>query len=224
MTDVLGYDRFGAEGGDWGAVVTANLGHAYADRVVGVHESLPVLLGFDYESVTADDYAPDELPLWERRREAAGTITSHMAVHGIEPQTLALPLNDSPAGLASWMLGRRRAWSDCDGDLDRVYSREFLATTLSIYWFTGTIGTSMRFYYENFRTPWAPRHDRTPAVEVPTGFAQFPRDVMPLPRAVLEANSNMKRWTLMERGGHFAPSEAPDLLVADVREFFRDLR
>jgi pimeloyl-ACP methyl ester carboxylesterase len=224
MTDVLGYERFAAEGGDWGAVVTANLGHAYADRVVGVHESLPVLLGFDYESVTAEDYADEEAALWARRREAAGTITSHMAVHGIEPQTLALPLNDSPAGLASWMLGRRRAWSDCDGDLDRAYSLEFLATTLSIYWFTGTIGTSMRFYYENFRTPWVPRHDRTPAVGVPTGFAQFPRDVMPLPRAVLERHSNMTRWTLMERGGHFAPSETPELLVADVREFFRDLR
>ena len=146
-----------------------------------------------------------------------------MAVHGTEPQTLALPLNDSPAGLAAWMLGRRRAWSDCDGDLDRSYSREFLATTLSIYWFTQTIGTSMRFYYENFRTPWQPRHDRKPKVEVPTAFAQFPRDVMPLPRAVLERHSNLARWTLMERGGHFAPSEAPDLLVADVRAFFRDL-
>jgi pimeloyl-ACP methyl ester carboxylesterase len=224
MTDVLGYDRFAAEGGDWGAVVTANLGHAYADRVVGVHESLPVLLGFDYGSVTREAYADEEVALWERRVEAAGTITSHMAVHGTEPQTLALPLNDSPAGLAAWMLGRRRAWSDCDGDLDRSYSREFLATTLSIYWFTQTIGTSMRFYYENFRAPWKPRHDREPKVEVPTAFAQFPRDVMPLPRAVLERHSNMARWTLMERGGHFAPSEAPDLLVDDVREFFRDYR
>ena len=224
MTDVLGYDRFAAAGGDWGAVVTANLGHAYADRVVGVHESLPVLLGFDYGSVSRDDYAADEVGLWERRVEAAGTITSHMAVHGTEPQTLALPLNDSPAGLAAWMLGRRRAWSDCDGDLDRSYSREFLATTFSIYWFTQTIGTSMRFYYENFRTPWQPRHDREPKVEVPTAFAQFPRDVMPLPRAVLERHSNLSRWTLMERGGHFAPSEAPDLLVADLRAFFRDHR
>ena len=142
--------------------------------MVGVHESLPVLLGFDYGAVSRDDYADDELALWERRAEAAGTITSHMAVHGTEPQTLALPLNDSPAGLAAWMLGRRRAWSDCHGDLDNSYSREFLATTLSIYWFTGTIGTSMRFYYENFRAPWTPRHDRRPLVEVPTAFAQFP--------------------------------------------------
>jgi pimeloyl-ACP methyl ester carboxylesterase len=224
MTDVLGYDRFAAQGGDWGSLVTANLGHAYADRVVAVHESFPGLLDYDFGSISRGDFAPGEEALWDRLVEASGTITSHMAVHGTEPQTLAVPLNDSPAGLASWMLGRRRAWSDCDGDLDRAYSRDFLATTLSIYWFTGTIGTSMRFYLENFSRLWEPRHDRKPAIEVPTAFAQFPRDVLPLPRAVLERHSNLARWTLMERGGHFAPSEAPDLLVADVREFLRDHR
>ena len=155
---------------------------------------------------------------------ASGSIVSHMTVHSTEPQTLAYALDDSPAGLAAWMLGRRRAWSDCAGDLDRSYSREFLATTFSIYWFTHTIGTSMRFYLENFSNPWQPRHDRQPAIEAPTAFAQFPRDVLPIPRADLERHANVTRYTLMERGGHFAPSEAPDLLVADVREFFRQFR
>ena len=224
MTDVLGYDRFAGGGRRLGRRRDRQpRACVRRPRRRGAREPpgpprLRLRVGH------REDYADEEVTLWERRVEAAGTITSHMAVHGTEPQTLALPLNDSPAGLAAWMLGRRRAWSDCDGDLDRSYSREFLATTLSIYWFTQTIGTSMRFYYENFRAPWKPRHDREPKVEVPTAFAQFPRDVMPLPRAVLERHSNMARWTLMERGGHFAPSEAPDLLVDDVREFFRDYR
>jgi pimeloyl-ACP methyl ester carboxylesterase len=122
------------------------------------------------------------------------------------------------------MLGRRRAWSDCGGVVESVFSPDFLLTTLSIYWFSHSIGSSMRFYYENRVTPWERRHDRVPAMEAPTAFAVFPRDVLQVPQRVAERHANVVRWTTMPRGGHFAPSEAPDLLVDDIRATFRDRR
>jgi pimeloyl-ACP methyl ester carboxylesterase len=224
MTEVLGYERFAAHGGDWGALVTANLAHAHAPSLIAVHESLPGFVDLDYTAITAEDFGPDEAGRWEQLVSISATTLSHMAVHSTDPQSLAYGLNDSPAGLAGWMLGRRRAWSDCGGDLESVYSRDFLLTTLSIYWFTRSIGTSLRWYFENAATRWEPRHDRRPAMEAPTAFAVFPRDVLQVPRQTAERHANVIRWTPMPRGGHFAPSEAPDLLVEDLRATFRDLR
>jgi pimeloyl-ACP methyl ester carboxylesterase len=147
-----------------------------------------------------------------------------MAVQCTDPQSLAYGLNDSPVGLAGWMLERRRAWSDCDGDVESVFSRDFLLTTFSIYWFTRSIGTSMRWYYENFAVPWQRRHERRPTMEAPTAIAVFPRDVLQVPRRLAEQHANVVRWTVMPRGGHFAPSEQPDLLVDDIRATFRSGR
>jgi pimeloyl-ACP methyl ester carboxylesterase len=122
------------------------------------------------------------------------------------------------------MLGRRRAWSDCGGNVESAFPRDFLLTTLSIYWFSQSIGSSLRFYYENRAARWERRHGRLPAMEAPTAFAVFPRDVIQVPRRVAERHANVVRWTTMPRGGHFAPSEAPDLLVDDLRATFRDRR
>ena len=138
-----------------------------------------------------------------------------------DPQSLAYGLNDSPVGLAGWMLERRRAWSDCDGDVESVFPRDFLLTTFSIYWFTRSIGTSMRWYYENVAVPSERRHDRRPTMEAPTAIAVFPHDVLQVPRSLAERHANLVRWTVMPRGGHFAPSEQPDLLVDDIRATFR---
>ncbi len=119
--------------------------------------------------------------LYARRVEAEPTTASHMAVHSLDPQTLAIALNDSPAGLLAWIVERRRAWSDCGGEVERAFSREHLLTTASLYWLTETIGSSLRFYWETARQNWQPSHSRRPTIEAPTAMAVLPRDVFPLP-------------------------------------------
>lgn len=224
MVDVLGYERFAAQGGDWGAFVTAWLGHAHADRVLAIHQSMPAFITTASGRLTAADFAPDELPRWETMQAKAGAIASHLAVQTHDPQTLAWALNDSPVGLAAWIVERRRAWSDCDGDVERRFSKDDLLTTVSLYWHTQTFHTSARIYADTRRERPRPVHDRTPEVEAPTAIAVFPQDVIQYPRAVAERHANLQRWTVMSSGGHFAPMEEPRLLVDDIRTFFRDLR
>lgn len=224
MKEVLGFERFAAAGGDWGAFVTAQLGHKYAPLISGVYESFPAIPGLDYASVREDDYAPEERSLLARRIEAEPTTTSHMAVHAMDPQTLAAALNDSPAGLLAWIVERRRAWSDCGGDVFSAFTREHLLTTVSLYWLTQTIGSSLRFYWETARQGWRPAHSRTPVIEAPTAMAVLPRDVFPLPRRLVEQHANLQHWRVYARGGHFGPAEAPLEYVEDVRAFYRRLR
>lgn len=224
MTQVLGYERFAAQGGDWGAFVTAWLGHAHADRVIGVHQSMPAFISIASGSLTADDFADDELVRFETMRSKASAIASHLAVHTHDPQTLAWALNDSPAGLLAWLVERRRAWSDCGGDVESRFSRDDLLTTASLYWFTQTFHTSARMYADTRRSRPGPVHDRMPEIEAPTAIAVYPQDVIQYPRAVAERQANLQQWTVMPRGGHFAPMEEPEALVDDVRRFFRLLR
>ena len=179
----------------------------------------------DYGALRAEDYAPEEKEWPTRVGRKAATIASHMSVHTNDPQTLAFALEDSPVGLAAWIVEPRRAWSDCDGDVEKSFSKDDLLTTISIYWHTRTIGTSMRFYRESIvEAPWKPIHDHTPNVPTPSGFAIFPEDVLLIPRKVAERYANVQHWTIMPRGGHFAPAEEPDLLIDDIRTFFRTLR
>lgn len=225
VQDVLGYGRFGVHGGDWGASVTAQLAHEYADRLVGAHLSLPVLLSVSYYSGLGPEmYGPDEQGWYEKMQRRMATANAHVAVHTADPQTVAYGLNDSPAGLAAWILERRRLWSDHDGDVFDAISRDDLLAGLSLYWFGGSIGTSMRYYWEQWKNPVRIMHERSPELEAPTGIAVFPNDLIFVPRAVAERHTNLHRWTVMPRGGHFAAAEEPDLLVDDLRAFFRPLR
>jgi pimeloyl-ACP methyl ester carboxylesterase len=224
MADVLGYERFAAQGGDWGAIVTAWLGHAHADRMIGIHQSMAAFVSIASGSLRAADFAADEQERFATMQAKAGAIASHLAVHTHDPQTLAWALNDSPAGLAAWIVERRRAWSDCDGDVESRFTKDDLLTTASIYWFTRTFHTSARIYADTRRARPAPVHDRVPELEAPTAIAVFPQDVIQYPRSVAERHANLQQWTVMPRGGHFAPMEEPDLLVDDVRRFFRRFR
>jgi pimeloyl-ACP methyl ester carboxylesterase len=133
-------------------------------------------------------------------------------------------MHDSPIGLAAWMLQRRHNWSDCGGDVERCFTRDELLTHLSLYWFTNTFSTSVHYYAASIGRPWSPAHGGPRASDAPTGIAVFPRELVHVPRATAAAHANLVRWTVMPRGGHFAPSEQPDLLVADIRSFFRPLR
>jgi pimeloyl-ACP methyl ester carboxylesterase len=224
MHDVLGYDRFCAGGGDWGAIVTGELGHRHAGHLRGVWLTLPMIPGVNLRELTADAFAADEQWMAERAAEARLVIQSHRTVHQFEPQTLAYALVDSPAGTAAWLWARRRDWSDCGGDPLTVFDRDFLCTTASIYWVTKTIGTSLRLYFEHFGAATPPAHDRARVIDVPTGFAVFPKELLFLPRAVAEERTSLRRWSVQPRGGHFAPSEQPALVVDELRAFFRDLR
>lgn len=218
LMDVLGYPRFGAAGGDIGSHVSRYLALDHPDRVVAVHRTdggLPVF-GGDPAELT-----PEERE-WMRQAAAWGaTEGAYGAMHRTKPQTAAFGLNDSPVGLAAWIVEKLRAWSDCGGDVERSYTRDEILTLVTLYWLTGTIGSSMRMYSANGAIPV---EQLTRRVEVPSGFALFPGDIVRPPRAWLERTAHAVRITEPPRGGHFAAFEEPELYARELREFFRPYR
>jgi pimeloyl-ACP methyl ester carboxylesterase len=138
------------------------------------------------------------------------------------PQTLAYGLSDSPVGLAGWLIEKCRAWSDCDGDVEKVFSKDYLITNAMLYWVTNSISTAIRIYYESQHHQWKLKPgDR---VRVPTGFAAFPKEHTPIIKSRAEQYFDTRRFTAMPRGGHFAHYEAPEDLAAEIRAFFRESR
>jgi pimeloyl-ACP methyl ester carboxylesterase len=226
MTDVLGYQHYAVAGGDWGAMLCGQLAHAHPANVIGLLTSIPLFPRLDLMQIKSQDHDAHDDWMIERRAVSLASASSHVAVQGTDPQTLAYALVDSPVGTAAWIWERRRAWSDCDGDLLAVHDRDFLCTLASIYYLTRSIGTSMRCYWEHFRSgmPVVPLHDRLPVIEVPCAFAIHPKDVMLVPRSVTAGLVNLQRWTQMPRGGHFGISEQPAAFVGELRTFFHTLR
>ncbi len=219
MTGVLGYERFGAQGGDWGAFVTARLAADHPERLVGIHLNLlPLRRDPARPARPSEEEARylEELAHWLREE------TGYQWIQGTRPQTLAYGLADSPAGLAAWIVEKFRNWSDCGGDVERRFSKDELLTNVTIYWVTGTVNASLWPYYARHHGPW-PVPDGA-RIAVPTGYAEFPREILHPPRAWAERVFDIRRWTTMPAGGHFAALEEPDALAADVRAFFRDLR
>lgn len=219
MRDVLGYARFGAQGGDWGSFIVSRLGFAYPDRLAGIHlNMLPV----GPDRARAAEYTAEEKHyLGEARawqREEAG----YQAIQGTKPQTLAYALTDSPVGLAAWIVEKFRTWSDCGGDVERRFTKDVLLTNVMIYWLTGAIGSSFWPYWQLRHRPWWP--SATERVAVPTAHAAFPREILRPPRAWAERAYDLRRWTVMSAGGHFAALEEPEALAADLRAFFSALR
>ena len=215
----LGYERYVAQGGDWGAFVTAHLALGFPSHVVGAHMNLP----FIGPPLSDRDPRTEEerraLEEWEERQvEASG----YSRIQGTRPQSLAYGLTDSPAGLAGWITEKWRSWSDCDGEVERRFSKDELLTNISIYWFTNTIASSVRYYYELYHDP--ERNQIARFIETPCGFAIFPAEPAHYPRSWVARGCNVQRWSVFDRGGHFAAMEEPELLVEDIREFFRPLR
>lgn len=147
---------------------------------------------------------------------------AHKAVQSHSPQSLGFALNDLPAGFAAGLIERRRAWSDCNGELESVFPCEFLLTTVSLYWFTQTFHTSARFYAESNHAAWQPRYDRQPAMEAQLAVAVLLRDLLLLPRQYVADRTNLARWTVMPGGGHFSAAEQPGPIAADIAAFFAD--
>lgn len=220
----LGYDRFFAHGGDAGAFVTARLGHAHADALRGIHMSLPVLPGVPFSAIDPDEFSPEERAMYDAQ-DFEGRLFTHMMVHIHEPQTLAWAMHDSPVGQAAWMLHRRRAWSDCGGDVESRFDRDRLLTHFSLFWFTNSFASSIRFYRASaFHQPMPLAHDRPPAIEVPTAVPVLPRELGHMPRSLVAAHSDLRQWSILPSGGHFAAAEEPELIAADIQSFVRPLR
>jgi len=226
MSRELGYERFGAHGGDWGSTVTEQLARSHADALVGIHlTDVPFWHLFQKpgELSHAEQTFLSKNEKWQR------TDGAYALIQGTRPSTLAAALNDSPTGLAAWIVDKFHAWSDCHGDIETRFTKDELLTNIVMYWATETIGSSFLPYYD-FTNSGALTWMREAftqwvgSTDVPAAFALFPRDISRPPREWAERFFNVQRWTEMPRGGHFAALEEPELLVEDIREFFRPLR
>lgn len=211
MSDELGFTRYAAHGGDLGAGITSGLGEAYPEAVVGIH-LMAVASPVSYDAVTVAEQAYlDSVAKWSA--EEGG----YQHEQSTRPLTLSYGLSDSPVGLLAWIVEKYRAWSDCGGDLSSRFTDDFLLTQASLYWFTNTISTSFRPYYEYAQGLTR----RVEQVTVPTAVALFPADLTQPPRSWAERLYNVTRYSRMPRGGHFAAYEEPELLADDLTEFFR---
>lgn len=217
----LGYDRYGAQGGDWGSVATAWLGLKDPDHVCGLHLNMVLGKAPDRKNKVAG-LSDEELSRLEAARKFNREETGYSRIQGTKPQTLGYGLNDSPAGLAAWIVEKFRTWSDCGGDIESRFTKDELLTNIMLYWANANIASSVRLYYETAKAGRSGPPDSY--VDTPTGCAIFPHELTRLPRSWAENSFNVTRWTEMPRGGHFAAMEEPELLVEDIRVFFRDLR
>lgn len=225
MCEVLGYARFAAHGSDFGLVVTEQLGHKYADRLIGLHvQGASPLNFFEGGAARPEDYAPEDAGRVARNAAFAASEVGYMALQTTKPQSLAFGLNDSPVGLCSWLVEKRRTWSDCAGDVERRFSKDDLLTSVMLYWLTQSYGSSARFYYESAHQPWRASHDRQPVVEAPSGVIVFEHDIIGMPRRWAERYFDLRRYTRSGKGGHFGAAEEPQLMIDELRTFFRPLR
>ncbi|WP_218824823.1 epoxide hydrolase family protein [Asanoa hainanensis] len=221
LMERLGYPRYGTQGGDWGAVISRELGRTRPEQVIGVHLNLlsaarvtspPDLAALD----PADRWG--DLASWRQSQEWDRDHAGYAAIQSTRPQTLAYGLTDSPVGQLAWIAEKFEAWSDPHS---RPVDRDDLLTNVMLYWLTGTAGSSARIYYERAHdTSW----DASAPSTTPTAVAVFPHDNFRPRRHIAERSDNIVRWTEYDRGGHFAAMEQPELLVSDIRAFFRALR
>jgi len=216
----LGYVRYGVQGGDWGSIISTRIALTDAAHVAGLHLNMcraaPPPGGNPNDGLSAA-----EIERLKRVEAWQNEETGYQRIQGTKPQTLGYALNDSPVGLAAWIVEKFRSWCDCDGDPEKIFTRDELLTNIALYWFTQTATSSARIYYETAHAGAAPGGLR---IEVPTACADFPKEPIWSPRKWIAARYNITRWTEMPRGGHFAAFEQPALFVDDVRAFFRDVR
>ena len=217
LMDRLGYPRYGAQGGDWGSAVTTSLGAQDPQHCAGIH----ITLAMGTRPKTDGAPSAEEARALERAKFYNDWDSGYSKQQSTRPQTLAYGLTDSPAGQAAWILEKFWAWTDCDGHPENILSRDELLDNVMLYWVTATAASSARLYWESFR----PGRRAQDPVTVPTGVAVFPKEIVPPVRRWMEARyTDIRHWSVMPRGGHFAAFEQPGLLVDDVRAFFRTLR
>ncbi|KUO07246.1 epoxide hydrolase family protein [Streptomyces sp. DSM 15324] len=224
----LGYDRYGAQGGDWGSLVSQAIGRVDADHVIGVHVNF-----LAPDTGTPGDLAelsPDDKARIDRNLALQADGSAYFAIQATRPQTIGVALADSPAGQLAWMAEKFKEWTDPASGTEGsgAVDRDHMLTNITLYWLTNTAASSARFYYEvthpakDLRQEADPLDVRPEPPTTPWGVAVFPHDVLPV-RALAERGANIVRWTEFDRGGHFAAMEEPELLVGDIRAFFREL-
>jgi len=222
----LGYDRYVAHGGDWGSTITELLARDHSRHVLAIHlTDVPFFHAFQ----KPDDPSRAERKYFDSVEEYQQREGAYAFVQGAQPQVAAVGLNDSPAGLATWIVEKFRRWSDCDGDVERRFTKDELLTNVMLYWATGTINSSFLPYYDVAQAgamTWIGQKIKEwrGTTTVPAAFAMFPKDLTSPPREWAERFFNVQRWTEMKSGGHFAALEEPESLVRDIREFFRSFR
>jgi len=220
MRDVLGPERYGAQGGDWGGFIATRLGYAFADHIIGIHLNL---LAVRRDPKMLENPTPEEKVFLGQLAQFLKEETGYQWIQGTKPTTLAFALSDSPAGLAAWLVEKFRSWTDCDGHPENALTRDEMLTDITLYWVTGCIGASFWPYYARMHGPWPVPEGET--VDVPTGYVEFPREILRPPRTLAaRMYSDIRRWTVMPKGGHFAALEQPEALAREIREFFRPLR
>jgi len=216
----LGYQRYGAQGGDWGAIINTQLALADRDHVAGLHLNMCTAAapaGAD----AAAGLSEAEAARMKVRQAFQAEETGYQQIQGTKPQTLGFALNDSPIGLAAWIVEKFRTWCDCGGNPETIFTKDELLTNITLYWVTQTAASSARIYYESRHPTSAVNRAK---IDVPTACADFPKEIIWSPRAHVAARYNLVRWTEMPKGGHFAAFEQPQLFVDDVRAFFREIR
>jgi pimeloyl-ACP methyl ester carboxylesterase len=221
MTE-LGYKRFAAQGGDWGSTISTALCLNHPERIIGIHLNYIAgrfLFGGTLNQTPDDEMAKSYLAELRAWADLEGGYSHEQST---KPQTLGYALNDSPIGLAAWILEKFQSWSDCGGELESIFTRDELLTNVMIYWVTETLNSSTRLYYETREQPL--QLSATNRVKPPVAMAVFPGEIPIPPRTLAERGFNIQRWTAMPRGGHFAALEQPELLAHDIREFLRSLR
>lgn len=220
----LGYEHYGAQGGDWGGIISRIHAARYPERVIGLHSNF-VLASPPSDPAIRAAVPEAEMAAREKRAEFMLDEVGYQQIQGTKPQSLGVALNDSPAGLAAWIVEKFHGWSDIDQDsvdgLEEKFTKDEILTDISVYWFTASITASTRIYYENRNFPV---NEPVGYVSVPTAGAIFPAEIYITPRLWAESQYNIVRWTPMPRGGHFAAMEEPELLLEDIRAFFRTLR
>jgi pimeloyl-ACP methyl ester carboxylesterase len=225
MTDVLGYDRYGAHGGDWGSTITEQIARSHAKSVVGIHlTDVP----FWHSLRAPEEVTPAEQEYLGEVRKFQEQQGAYAMIQGRKPQTLADGLDDSPLGLAAWLIDKFQRWSDCDAELS-CYTKDEMITNVMVYWVTGSIGSAFTPYYDVLNagpTRWISEavKQKLGSDDVPAGFALFPQDLAHPPREWADRFFNVQRWSQFPKGGHFTAMEQPETLAADIRDFFRPLR
>jgi microsomal epoxide hydrolase len=220
MHEVLGYPGFAVQGGDWGAFIGTRLASVRPDLVAGLHLNFLPLRG-DPHKLPAP--SAEELRYAGEFDQFQREETGYHWIQGTRPQTLAYALTDSPLGLLAWIAEKFQVWSDCDGVLERAIAHDDVLTNVSLYWATEAIGSSFHPYFSIRHEGWP--FGRDARVEVPVGYAEFPREILRPPRSLAQRlYTDIRRWTQMPRGGHFAALEQPEALAAEIRAFFRPLR
>ena len=212
----IGYERYFLQGGDWGSVTTSGMAEAYPDRVAALHVNMAPG-GPTNPAIPVEGLSEDEATEYARLGQHMAVDSAYAFIQMTRPQSLGVAMNDSPAGLAAWIIDKFWSWTDHGGNLDDAFDADHLLTNLSIYWFTGTATSSFRLYHEtNFRSAYAHA-----VVTVPTGIARFAGEPFSWPRSLVEQSyRNIQAWHEFPRGGHFAAFQRPVEFLDSVRRFF----